>query len=244
MHLSRRLVLIGIATFIVCLGAFAPASLVRLALRDVPQITLAGPTGTVWSGSGDLGVAGTPLGRIVWSFAPTSLLSGDVGFDVNVTGDHVDLGGRTGASLRSSHAALKGRLDSAIFNELFGRYDIRIPGTIAVEHLDLTAAYGDRLPDARGELKWTGGEVSYRLSGRDYRAKLPPLIGFVDSSSGQPEISVYQVDDKMPLMLAKIAQDGMATVGITKEFTKILGQPWPGGEPDHAVVLEVGEKLF
>jgi glycine cleavage system H lipoate-binding protein len=45
-------------------------------------------------------------------------------------------------------------------------------------------------------------------------------------------------------MLAKVAQDGMATVGITKQFTKMLGEPWPGGEPDHAVVLEVGEKLF
>jgi hypothetical protein len=48
----------------------------------------------------------------------------------------------------------------------------------------------------------------------------------------------------MPLMLGKVAQDGMATVGITKQFTKMLGEPWPGGEPDHAVVLEVGEKLF
>jgi hypothetical protein len=128
--------------------------------------------------------------------------------------------------------------------DVFSRYDIRIPGSIAVEHLDLTAAYGARLPDVRGELKWSGGDVSYRLSGRDHRVALPPLVGFIDSSSSQPEISVYQVDDKMPLMLGKVAQDGMATVGITKQFTKMLGEPWPGGEPDHAVVLEVGEKLF
>ncbi len=127
---------------------------------------------------------------------------------------------------------------------LLARYDLQIPGTIAVEHLDLTAAYGARLPQVRGELKWSGGDVGYRLSGRDHRVTLPPLVGFIDSSSGQPEISVYQVDDKMPLMLAKVAQDGMATVGITKQFTKMLGEPWPGGEPDHAVVLEVGEKLF
>ena len=101
------------------------------------------------------------------------------------------------------------------------RYDIRIPGSIAVEHLDLTAAYGARLPNVRGELKWSGGDVSYRLSGRDHRVALPPLVGFIDSSSSQPEISVYQVDDKMPLMLgARLLRMGMATVGITKQFTK------------------------
>jgi len=239
-----RLVLIGIATFIVCLGVFAPASLVRLALRDAPQVTLAGPTGTLWRGSGDLGMAGTQLGRVTWSFAPSALLNGDVGFDVSVTGEHIELGGRTTASFRTGHASLDGTLDTALLNDVFSRYDMRIPGRIAVEHLDLTAAYGARLPDVRGELKWSGGDVSYRLSGLDHRVTLPPLIGFIDSSSSQPEISVYQVDDKMPLMLGKVGADGMATVGITKQFTKMLGQPWPGGEPDHAVVLEVGEKLF
>jgi Type II secretion system (T2SS), protein N len=241
---TRRLTLIGIATFIVCLAVFAPASLVRFALRDAQQVTLAGPTGTLWRGSGELGIAGTQLGRITWSFAPMALLSGDVGFDVSVAGQHIELGGRTTASLRHGHASLDGTLDTALLNDVFSRYDIRIPGTIAIEHLDLSATYGERLPDVRGELKWSGGDVSYRLSGRDHRVTLPQLIGFIDSSSGQPEISVYQVDDKMPLMLAKVAQDGMATVGITKEFTKMLGEPWPGGEPDHAVVLEVGEKLF
>jgi hypothetical protein len=239
-----RLVLIGIATFIVCLGVFAPASLIRLALLDAPMVTLAGPTGTLWRGSGDLGIAGTQLGRVTWSFAPSALLNGDLGFDVSVTGEHIELGGRAGASFRRGHASLDGTLDTALLTDVFSRYDIRIPGSIAVEHLDLTAAYGARLPDVRGELKWSGGDVSYRLSGRDHRVALPPLVGFIDSSSSQPEISVYQVDDKMPLMLGKVAQDGMATVGITKQFTKMLGEPWPGGEPDHAVVLEVGEKLF
>lgn len=241
---TRRLVLIGIATFIVCLGVFAPASLVRLALREAPQITLASPTGTLWRGHGDLGIAGTELGRVSWSFAPSALLNGDLGFDVSVSGEHIELGGRTTASFTTAHAALDGKLDTALLNELLSRYDLRIPGSITVEHLDLTAAYGARLPNVRGELKWSGGEVSYRLSGREHRVTLPPLVGFIGSSSSQPEISVYQVDDKMPLMLAKVAQDGMATVGITKQFTKMLGEPWPGGEPDHAVVLEVGEKLF
>jgi hypothetical protein len=244
MSRALRLTLIGVVTFIVCLGAFAPASLVRYLLRDAAPVTVAGPTGTLWHGSGDLAVAGVHMGRIDWSFAPSALLSGDVGFDVRVHGDQIDLSGRATASARSGHVALDGRFDTALLADAMSRYDIQIPGSVAVEHLDLTAAYGARLPQVRGDLKWTGGDIDYRLSGRDHRVQLPPLVGFIDSSSGQPEISVYQVDDKMPLMLAKISQDGLATVGITKQFTKMLGEPWPGGEPDHAVVLEVGEKLF
>jgi hypothetical protein len=57
-------------------------------------------------------------------------------------------------------------------------------------------------------------------------------------------MTVYAVDDSTPLLLAHVTQDGMASLGITKQFTKRVGQPWVGGEPDHAVVLEVAEDLF
>jgi len=244
MSRPARLTLLGVVTFVICLCAFAPASLVRYLLRDAQQVTLVGLTGTVWRGGGDLALTGIHVGRIEWSFAPSALLSGDLGFDVALSGADVDLAGRATASARTVHLALAGRIDTALLRDTFARYDLQIPGSVAVEHLDLTADYQSRLPQVRGELKWTGGDVAYRLSGRDHRVTLPPLVGFVASTSGQPEISVYQVDDKMPLMLAKVAQDGLATVGITKQFTKMLGEPWPGGEPDHAVVLEVGEKLF
>jgi Type II secretion system (T2SS), protein N len=241
---TLRLTLIGALTFIVCVAVFAPASLVRYLLRDATVITLAGPSGTLWHGAGDLAVAGTHVGRIDWSFAPSALLSGELGFDIGIVGPHVEIDGRASASARAGHALLGGRVDTALLDDAMARYDIHVPGAIAIEHLEMTAAYGARLPQMRGELHWSGGTVDYRLSGRNHSVALPPLTGFIDSSSGAPEISVYQVDDKMPLMLAKISQDGLATVGITKQFTKILGEPWPGGEPDHAVVLEVGEKLF
>ncbi len=244
MSRAVHLTLIGVATFIVCVCAFAPASLIRYALPAASPITLAGPTGSVWRGSGDLAVAGARLGRIDWSYAPSALLSGSVGFDLRVHGDHIDVSGRATAAARSAHANLSGNVDTALLADTLSRYDLDIPGSITIEDLNLTEMYGAPLPQVRGQLKWTGGEVAYRLSGRDHRVKLPSLVGFIDSASGQPEISVYQVNDKMPLMLAKVSANGLATVGITKQFTKMLGEPWPGGEPDHAVVLEVGEKLF
>jgi hypothetical protein len=244
MSRTTRLILIGVGTFVVCAIAFAPASLVRFVIPNGGLLTIASPTGTLWRGSGDLGIGGTPVGAINWSFAPGALLGANFGYDVSVRGEHVDLAGRASAGFAAARAELAGNFDTELLADLLARYDIRLPGSIAVESLDVSGAYRARLPQTRGELQWSGGSVDYSLSGREHHVTLPPLVGFLDSSSGQPEISVYQVNDKMPLLLARITQDGLATVGITKQFTKMLGEPWPGSEPDHAVVLEVGEKLF
>jgi len=244
MSRTTRLVLIGVTTFIVCLGAFAPASLVRYLLRDAAPLTLTGPTGTIWRGSGNLAFGGTSLGRIAWSFAPSTLLSGRVGFDVDIRDARLQLSGRATASASSAQADIVGSFDMAMLSAALARYEIQIPGTLTVEHLAIAATYGARLPQLHGNVKWSGGRIAYRLSGRDHQIELPPLVGFLDSATGDPEMTVYQIDAKMPLLLARVTQDGLATMGITKQFTKLLGEPWPGGEPDHAVVLEVGEKLF
>jgi hypothetical protein len=244
MSRTTRLVLIGITTFIVCLAAFAPASLVRYLLRDAAPLTLAGEAGSIWRGSGNLAFGGTPLGRITWSFAPSTLLSGRLGFDFDIDDVRLQLSGRATASPSTARAEVAGSIDMSMLSATLARYDIQIPGTLTVEHLDIAAAYGARLPQLHGNVKWSGGKVAYRLSGRNHRIELPPLVGFLDSATGEPEMTVYQIDAKMPLLLARVTQDGLATIGITKQFTKLLGEPWPGGEPDHAVVLEVGEKLF
>jgi len=239
-----RLGLIGAITFAVCLVAFAPASLLRVLLRDAEPLVLTAPAGTVWHGTGELSFAGVPLGRLDWSFAPTLLLRGQAGFDIELRGAGTDLTGQAGVSFAAARAEVSGTLEATVFRDLLARYDIQLPGSLTLQDVQLTLAHGARLPVVRGEARWSGGTVDYRLSGRSHRVMLPVLVGFLDSSSGQPEMSVYQADDQTPLLLARIAQDGMATVGITKQFTKLLGEPWPGGEPDHAVVLEVGEKLF
>lgn len=238
------LALIGIATFAVCAIVLAPASLVGLLVRDARPLTLGALTGTLWHGSGDVGFDGTPLGRLNWSFAPVLLLNGQFGFDVDLHGDQLDLAGRAGASPGGASAQLHGTLDAALLKEPLARYAVELPGSFAFDDVDVTHRYGSRLPMLRGDLKWTGGMVNYRLSGRDQRLDLPPLAGLLDSSSGQPTLTVTKIDDTMPLLIGHLTEDGVASLGITKQFTKMLGEPWPGSEPDHAVVLEVGEKLF
>jgi type II secretion system (T2SS) protein N len=239
-----RLGLLGIATFAVCAIVLAPASLVGLLVRDMQPVTLSTLAGTLWRGSGDVGYDGTPLGRLNWSFAPDLLLHGQFGFDVDLHGDQLDIAGRAGASATGATAQLHGTLDAALLKEPLARYAVELPGSFALDNLDVTHRYGSRLPMLRGDLKWSGGMVNYRLQGRDQRLQLPPLVGLLDSSSGQPTLTATRIDDTTPLLIGHLADDGVASIGITKQFTKMLGQPWPGSEPDHAVVLEVGEKLF
>ena len=84
------------------------------------------------------------------------------------------------------------RSTPTLLKEPLARYAVELPGSFAFDDVDVTHRYGSRLPMVRGDLKWTGGTVNYRLSGRDQRLELPPLVGFFDSSSGQPTLTVIE----------------------------------------------------
>src|SRR5262245_55830469 len=197
-----RLALIGIATFAVCAIVLAPASLVGLFIRDAEPFTLTALTGTLWRGSGDAGLAGTPVGRLNWSFAPALLLNGQFGFDVNLHGKQLDLTGRAGASPSSATAQLHGTLNAELLKDFLARYAVELPGSFTFDDVDVHHRFGSRLPVLRGDLRWTGGRVNYRQSGRDRQLDLPELAGLLDSSSGQPTLTVTTVDDRtMPLLI-------------------------------------------
>ena len=59
-----------------------------------------------------------------------------------------------------------------------------------------------------------------------------------------PVAVAYATGESTPLLQAALTGNGFARIGVTKYLTRLLGQPWPGGDPDHAVVLEVEEQVF
>jgi hypothetical protein len=59
-----------------------------------------------------------------------------------------------------------------------------------------------------------------------------------------PKAVAYATGESTPLLHAALADNGFVRVGVTKYLTAMLGQPWPGSDPDHAVVLEVEEQVF
>ena len=237
-------IVIALVTFLALLVFLAPASLVKAAIERLPGTTLGDVRGTLWSGSGNLAVEGRPLGLLTYRFKPLDLLLARASYDATLASDTVDLKASASATFSGALADLSGRVDSAALRELLQRYDLAIGGSFETQHLSFVHRWKSRLPNVKGELRWSGAPVSYRLGNVTHRVSLPPLTGFVDSAAGQPEMTAYEADHDTPLLLARVAVDGWVTIGITKRFTQLLGQPWAGSDADHAVVLEVQEQLF
>ncbi len=241
----KRYLLLGILTFCVLALVRAPASLLDHGARQVPGLQLQQYTGTLWAGSAAVNLEGRDLGRLNWRIKPAALLRLTLVADLalNQQGDTVQ--GQLQRGLRSTSGQLRGQVHSRQFADLLANYDIHLPASLLqIRELEFQHRDQDLLPWLRGELAWEGGEVRYLLGSRQQYTQIPPLQGLIATSNGQPELSVYAQGDTTPLLLARIAADGWATIGITRQFTKLAGQPWQGDAPDHTVVLEVQEKLF
>jgi Type II secretion system (T2SS), protein N len=235
---------IAVVTFLACLGFLAPASVVEDAVERVPGVTLDDVRGTLWSGTGQLSFERRPLGLLTYGFKPLDVVVLRFSYDVRLESADTTLDGSASATFGGLIVDLGGRVDAAALRELLMRYDMAIGGVFETDGLHIRRSWDEALPNVKGELRWNGAPVSYRLGQTTHHVVLPALSGFIDSSSGQPEMTAYEADHDTPLMLARVAADGWVTIGITKRFTQLLGQPWTGSDADHAVVLEVQEQLF
>lgn len=235
-----RTLLIGAAVFLVLLVVFAPAGLLRGALPQSGPVQLLALRGSVWQGSGRLLLSGQPLGKLRWRLRPVTILQGRLGYHLQLTGAEADLEGLVAAGTGTSAAELSGRLDAAPVNRELARYDIELSGSFELLDTRLELA-GARPTAAGGELRWSGGPVRYRLSGRLWTGTLPPLNGFLGPG---PEAVVYPEGGNVPLLRLELLDNGFARIGVTKLLTRLVNNPWPGSDPDDAVVLEVEEQVF
>ncbi len=239
-----RYVIIGLLMFAVFAVAFAPATLISGRINAVPGATATEARGTIWSGSTALAFESESLGRLHWTFRPGALASLQLSYDTVLTAANDRVDARVAFGAARWHAVVNGTLSAARFDNLMARYDIHVPGTLRINNLRLAGRWNAPVPAANGELHWNGGEVRYRLGGADYAAHLPELTGFIDSASGKPEMTVYPDENEVPLMMSHLDHDGWITFAVTRKFTELVGRPWQGEAPEHAVVVEVQEKLF
>ena len=101
----------------------------------------------------------------------------------------------------------------------------------------------NRPDDARGTVGWSGGSVRYLLSQRRRTVELPALEAQLRFADGLAA-TVFAAGNSTPLLEAELLDSGFVRIGITKLMTKMLNDPWPGGGPDHEVVLAVEEKIL
>ncbi|NJN50538.1 MAG: type II secretion system protein N [Gammaproteobacteria bacterium] len=196
----RRAILIGVFAFLASALAFAPASLVRGLVADVPGLALVGLSGTIWNGRARLTATGIDVGQITFRFRPADLLQARVAYDLRVEGPDVMVTGVAAAAAGYFDCRLDGTLGAAIFRDYLSRFDLKIPGELRLQEVNLRGAWDAPLPGATGEIHWSGGDVAYRLGGRNYHALLPQLAGYLDASGGSPVLTVYAQSEPTPLM--------------------------------------------
>ncbi len=242
----KRYFILGILVFIAFAVAFAPARLVDRALDQVPQVDLIDPRGTLWTGLGDLVFRGVPVGRVEWQFDKTSPLALAPTYAWRLSDTAVNLEGSSGISTEAAHLEVRGQFLADFINAYAREYDIHIEGDFTVRDTAVRFDPADRtIIDLDGQIDWTGGRVRYTLGGQLRETQLPPLTAHLGvDPSGSPQAMVFEDGGKVPLMTASQGAPGFIKIGMTKLFTKLLDTPWPGNDPDDAVVLEVEEQFL
>ena len=241
----KRYVVAGILVFVVSAIVLAPAGLVSRSLENFTHdLALVEPRGTIWEGQGVLISAGESVGQLNWQLQPWSLLLLDPTATWQLRSTALDLQGSiTGTT--ELNVNVTGDIDLVAFEPLFNRYDLAIPGRVSVDDVVLGLDTQSRqLTHADGRLLWSGGQVRYVLSGILSESTLPQMYAQLSTTNQHPTADIYAQGEPIRLMQAQITPDGFIKIGISKMFTKVLNRPWPGSDPDHAIVLEVEEQLL
>ena len=236
----RSAIFIGALVFLALVLLRIPAGIIHWFVPERSPVVLLQPEGTVWNGSGEILVEGQSAGYLSWSIRPVTFLTGRIGYDLGLTGAGTDLNGVVTAGFTTVKAEVLGSVESAFVNRWLAPYYIALEGLFTVESLSMVVR-GQTLEALDGRLTWTGGPVRYRLSGNMHNSVLPPMTA--DLGPGAAAVA-YATGESTPLLQAALSDNGFVRLGVTKYLTRLLGQPWPGGDPDHAVVLEVEEQVF
>ncbi len=242
--MPARYALVGVLALVACIVYMAPATLLAIALGDEGPTRLTQARGSVWDGAAALEHEGRSLGLLSWQFDAGGLAHGEANFDWRLasTGHTLSGSARVGrAGLRCSAA---GTVSGATMRRILAPYWIETAGDLGIERIGADVTYGPRLRAIAGELSWSGGEVRYRLAGEHYQMVLPPLTGVLETVDAEPTLAVSARNVDVPLLHLRLGADGWLNIGVTKKLTRMAGFPWPGNEPDHAIVIDVSERLF
>ena len=235
------IVLLLVAGFVVW---NAPAGILRNAFNEAEGVDLVGTSGTLWQGNGTLVVDGAALGHLEWRIKASRLFALALAYDVQLASEDIDLTGDLQGATGGFAAALNGRVTNAAINRALSTYQITMEGDVAVEGLDLAARYDRRIERLEGTLRWQGGEVLYPEASGQQRASLPPLLAVLGSDAGHATASVFPEGGSTPVLMLRTLDDGYYRLSVTKLLTKLVGRPWRGSDPDHAVVVELEEQFL
>lgn len=249
----KRYVIGGLLIMAIVLLTQAPASLLTPLLPQGGQaVALEQLRGTLWRAAATVKHQGRVLGDLSWQFQPGRLLTGQLGVDWQIAGPDVSGSGTAGRSLSAWHLTADGVAASRLFAPLLAEYELVIPGQVTLAALDANVR-GQQLAELAGHLLWPGGSVTFPQGNRLATIAMPPLRAeLAMDGEQQPLAEVFQADGNgkrspgadYPLLTLTALASGFAKIAVTRRLTRLAGVPWPGSEPDHAVVLEVEQQVF
>ena len=241
-----RYAFIGLVLFIGFAVSFAPATLLKPLIEQSTQARLTALHGSLWRGQAQLQVGQIALGQLNWDLQLVTLLQASPSYTWSLDERGWRLEGVVGVDFSHANFTANGTVEVAAVNDWLSAYDISLGGSFDITDLNLIAAHSDAvLSHADGQIFWSGGRVRYILSGLLSETTLPPMTAYLNlNQQGLLEVIVYAQNNETPLVIAAQGRNGFVKVGITKLLTKMLDNPWPGSDPDHAIVLEVEEQVF
>jgi len=206
-------VLLGLLAFGAFLVVTFPAQrAVSMLQAEVPQLRVAGVSGTAWEGRiSTLQVMGQNFQRLKWSFNPFSVFKGSVAFDISFNGDGRSAEATLG--LRSDGAVvfndLRAKLPVADIDQHLGLDGVELSGLVELQLQELVVM-GNTLLSAEGDVFWRQAGVDAPVAQvlGDYSAVLTTDDGGVKARVK---------DDGGPLELEGLAllNDGGYSLNVT-----------------------------
>ncbi|MFP6823524.1 MAG: type II secretion system protein N [Pseudomonadales bacterium] len=241
---SRQLLLLGLVFFLSFLVIFLPASSIRLVTNAIPAIDFSTTEGSIWNGNGRMRISKLYVGLLRWSVDPVQLVFGKLAFEWVLEDQSHTFGGSATIRLGGMAFSFDGLIEAETINRVLAAYNMNLNGTLHLRSVKATINKSEGQIRIRGDMRWDGGTVQYRMSNQRFQTELPALLGELQMVEGVPSMTVRSETDNTPLIRARLDNDGWVHIGITKRFTRLIGQPWQGNEPDPAIVMEVSEKLL
>ncbi|MED5554736.1 MAG: type II secretion system protein N [Pseudomonadota bacterium] len=241
---SRQLLFLGLVFFLSFLVIFLPASSIRFVTNAIPAIDFSTTEGSIWNGSGRLRVTKLYAGSLSWSVDPVQLVFGKLAIEWVLEDQTHTFGGAATIRLGSMAFSFDGLIEAATINRVLAPYNMNLNGALHLRSIKATINKSEGPIQIQGHMRWDGGTVQYHMSNQRFQRELPALLGELQMVEGIPSMTVRSETDDTPLIRAKLDDDGWVHIGITKRFTRLIGQTWQGSEPDPAIVMEVSEKLL
>ncbi|MET0026580.1 MAG: type II secretion system protein N [Candidatus Thiodiazotropha sp.] len=220
-----KLTLLGVGTYLLFLVINLPAQhALGWLSSDTERLpfTYGRIKGTLWNGKMEaMSLRKVPLDKLSWDFAPTQLLLGRLGFDVQITHLGQTLQGTLsqGFSGDIRFTGVTGQLPAELITPLIGLAGIDISGQVSLDDANFNLE-DQRLVQAEGRVLWRGSAIT-----RPFPLKIGDLQAQVSTN---PEGQVLmQIKD----MGGPTGVDGEVSLATDGNF-QVNGHIKPGADSD------------